>query len=624
MSIRIKLLTLLTITFLPFTLLAEEPEYIELQSRYSKYHISYVLNDDFTVHTTSEIQIKVLTEASSKRLKKQYFSHSTSIEEFEILDAYTIKSDGSRVAVPKDNYQVTVNKGKGNNGPVFSDRTRLTIVFPELEVDDSIYYKVKAFQKEPMFPDNFAVSQYFWNQNAHDDVRISFDLPENLQFQYQVRQMKEDTSIMKGRKTITLTYQNQNPVKDDRKDFSVWDESGEAGYALSTFMNYESLAKAYGERANPKAIPTQRVEELAKEIVGTETSKKEQARLLYDWVTTNISYGGNCIGVGAVVPHNLDFILDNRMGDCKDHAILIDSLFSTVGINSTQALINSGSTYTLPMIPRVSSVNHVINYIPEWDMFIDSTNSQLPFDQLAMSLSDKQVLLVENYQEGLKTPATKVGDNRQELNSTMEIQPDGSIQGTIEVRAKGLPATQLRGAWRHTTKEQEDEWLKNTFSSQSQIGSGVIEKDDPNPLLSEYSYAITFEKPEFILPKGAGAFYPGPLVSTPMPVYMFLNYDNKDIEGYDIVCSNGYSIERLTYIFPEEIKILAKPESFEIHENHLHFKASYQQDGNKLTIVREMDDQTPGNVCSADLMNKQRQTAMKIAENLKAQIVYQH
>lgn len=624
MSFRVKLLLLLSITLLPITLFAKEPEYVELQSRYSKYYLSYVLNDDFTVVKISEMEIKALTEASIKRLKRQHFSHSTSIEEFEILEAYTIKANGSRLAIPKDNYQVTVNKGKDDDGPVFSDRTRMTVVFPELEINDSVYYKVKTFQKEPMFTNSFAASRYFWSQNGYSDVNIRFDLPEKLQFQYQVRQMNEDTIIENGRKIITLSYKNQKPIKIERKDFSVWDESKEAGYALSTFMNYESLAKSYGERATPKSTPTQRINELAVGIIGDKIDKKEQARLLYDWVTTNISYGGNCIGVGAVVPHDLDFILDNRMGDCKDHAILIDSLFSSIGVESTQALINSGSIYNLPDIPLVSSVNHVINYIPEWDMFIDSTNPNLPFDQLAMSLSDKQVLLVDDYQIDMKTPATRVGNNKQELNSTMEIQPDGSVQGTIDVKTEGSPAIKLRSSWRHTTKEQEDAWLKTTFSSQNHIGSGVIERDDPDPLLSDYNYTITFEKPEFILTKGAGAFYPGPLVRTPMPIYMFMNYDNEDIEEYDVVCSNGYSIERLTYLFPEGMKILAKPENFEIKENYLHFKASYQQEGNNLTIVREMDDQTPGNVCSAELMNKQRQTAMKITENLKTQIVYQH
>jgi hypothetical protein len=108
----------------------------------------------------------------------------------------------------------------------------------------------------------------------------------------------------------------------------------------------------------------------------------------------------------------------------------------------------------------VSSVNHVITYIPEWDKFVDSTNPSLPFDRLAFSLSDKPVLLVENFKQGQRTPATQVGDNYQEVESKMKINSDGSVAGDIHLKMKGQPAIELRNSWRHITQEQEDRWLE--------------------------------------------------------------------------------------------------------------------------------------------------------------------
>jgi hypothetical protein len=413
-------------------------------------------------------------------------------------------------------------------------------------------------------------------------------------------------------------------VQIDRQDYSVWDESKEAGYALSTVKSYEDLAKIYGKRALPKAKPTDRVNKLAAKIVGSESEKRKQARLIYDWVATNISYAGHCIGVGAVVPHDTDFILDNRMGDCKDHAVLLQALYSSVGIRSTQALINSGTAYELPKIPLVTSVNHVINYIPEWDMFVDSTNSSLPFETLSFGLSDKPVVTVEGYKHGQRTPATKVGANFQQVESTMKIHHDGTVAGNIVVKAKGRPAVELREAWRHTTKEQEDQWIKGVFSSQHNIGSATMKKDDPVPLLPEYQYSLQFSRPDFILPEGVDGFNIYPLVPTPLSVNMFLQYSNEDIDGYDIACENGRSVERLVYQFPEGMKILAKPNDFEIKENHIHYKATYVLEEDKLVVTREMNDETPGNVCSSDLINKQRKTMIEIAKNIQAKVIYQH
>ncbi len=623
MLFKVKLITM-AICLLPFCVHAVDNEYVELQSRNTKLHINYVVKDDFTVERITEIEIKSLSEKVAKTLKKQRFSHSTSIEKFEVVEAYTKKADGSRIEVPENNYQINVNKGNGNNGPVFSDRTRVTIVFPDFEKNDSVYMKLRNVETEPMFPGHFSASKYFWSQRAYDDVKITFDLPEGMIFKHKVRGMKEKTKTENGQRLIELTYKSSLPVKIKRKDFSVWNEEKEAGYALSTFMDYKSIAKAYAARARQKAVPTDRVKKLAKKIVDKEKDKKEQARLLYDWVTTNISYGGNCIGVGAVVPHDTDFILDNRMGDCKDHATLIDAFYNSVGINSTQALINSGSRYSLPEIPSVTAINHVINYIPEWDKFVDSTNSSLPFDRLSFKLSDKPVILVDNFKTGQRTPPTLSGDNHQEIESTMTVLPDGSVKGDIHLKMKGRPAFEMRAAWRHATQEQEDKWLERTFSSENKIGSATMKKDDPGPLLSEFNYSFEFHTPEFILPKGAGGFYVSSLVSTPMEIGSIIDHSNEEIAGYDVACSNGYSLERLVYEFPENMKILAKPDNFEIDENHINFKATYKLEDNKLKVVREINDKTPGNICSAEIINLQRQTLIKIANNMKAQVIYQH
>lgn len=623
MFCKIKLLTM-TLCLLPFLVHAKDVEYVELQSRFTKMHINYRINEDFTVEKISEVEIKCLTDKAAQNLKKQHFSHSTSIEQFEVVEASTKKADGSQIDVPKDNYQVTVNKGNGENGAIFSDRTNITIVFPDLEKNDSVHMKIKNIETEPMFPNNFTASQYFFSQTAYDDASIRFDLPENMVINYQVRGMNEKTTVENGRKLIELTYKSAAPVKINREDFSVWDESKEVGYALSTFQDYESIAKAYGARALPKSVPTDRIKELTAKIIDKEEDRKEQARLLYDWVATNISYGGNCIGVGAVVPHDTDFILDNRMGDCKDHATLLGAFYNSAGIKSTQGLINGRNSYSLPEVPMVSSVNHVITYLPEWNTFVDSTNSALPFDRLDFSLSDKPVILTENYIPNLRTPATQIGDNYQEFDATMKVHADGSVTGDISVKSKGYSAIELRKAWRHTTQEQEAEWLKNTFSSQHNIGSATMKKDDPVQLLSEFNYSLEFKRPDFILPEGIDGFYIQPLVGTPMGIYTFLSYSKDEIDGHDVACNNGRSIERLRYEFPENLKIIAKPENFEIDENHIYFKATYELHGNSLQVTREINDQTPGNVCSAKTMNLQRQTLIKVAKNMQTKVIYQH
>lgn len=615
---------LLALNLTSSALAAHKPKYADLDRRFVKWHVNYYVNDDDSSEKVSEIAIKALQESAVEDLKKYEFSYSTSIEKSKVLEAYTLKADGKRINVPKDNFQVNVNKGNRDGGPVFSDRTRVTVVFPDFELNDTAVLKLKTTELKPMFPGNFSAMDYYYHETAYDDVKVTLNLPQKLHFKLQVRGMIKHVDIDDGRKVITLTYSNPKPLKDDRRDFSVWDWQNESGFAISTFKSYKDIAEAYGKRALPKAVPTKRVKALARKIVGNEKRPKQQARLIYNWVAKEISYAGNCIGVGAVVPHDTDFILDNRMGDCKDHATLLQALLTSVGIESIQALINAGSSYQLPKVPMVSSVNHVINYLPQWNQFVDSTNADMPFDLLGFSVSDKPVLLVQHYRKGMRTPPTRPGDTSQEITSVVNVQPDGSAKGSISVKVKGTPAAVTRAQWRNITDQQEHDWLKQMFSSQTQLGSGTVKKEDPSPLLSHFNFSYTFDHPDFIPSEGSGGFYISPMAYTPFSIAGILRVPNENIHARKTVCGNGSSRESIEYHFPTNIHILAKPNNFSISENYLSYRATYQLHNNVLKVTRELDDSTPGNVCEARLINAQRQTAIKISKNLRSQVVFQY
>lgn len=602
---------------------AESEESPELFTRYEHSYTSYYINDDGSHIETHDWAMKVLKENAVASAKRAYITYSTSIEKAEVVEAYTRKADGRRIDVPKSNYQLEVNSGKDKDAPVFSDLTTLTVVFPDVTVGDTVVFVYKLIQTEAMFPGHFSTMGYFPKNYANDDVRIRFDAPASLWVQYEAREMVEKENIEKnGRKIIEWTLQNKEPVKSKRRDYSVYDVEKEPGYAISTFKSYADIAAAYGKRALPKAAVTARIQKLADEIIKDKKSQKEQARALYDWVATNISYAGNCIGVGAVVPHDIDFILDNRMGDCKDHATLLQALFAAKGIASTQALVNAGSAYRLAKIPVVSMVNHVINYIPAMNLYVDSTSETTPFGMLPFSSADKPVLLVEGFKEGTRTPPLPIGTNRQYMKSNLKISPDGSISGDIDVTVKGIFAVSTRDRFRHMPKDVEAELVKNVFKNGGYIANGKIEHDDATELLDSYHYKVKFELKEFVQRPGAGAFSIYPLFGTDAPIHGFMRSAMEFEESVDTTCSNAYSEEEYVYHFPRNMKLLSVPDNMTLSSDTLTYRATYKLKGNTLTARRVLDDKTTGNVCSPALANAQKAFAVKAFQNVKAQVVF--
>jgi transglutaminase-like putative cysteine protease len=596
---------------------------LELQVRYGRFHSTYVVNEDGTAAESHEWSMTVLKDTAVEWAKRSSISYSTSAQRAEVVGAYTLKVDGRRIEVPKDNYQIEVNRGKGKDSPVFSDISTLTVIFPDVVVGDTVVFSFQLVQTEPLFPNHFSIAQTFSDQVAYDDLRVRFDYPASLWVQYDVRGMKEtENSEKKGRKAVEWAYANPNPVKSERRNFSVYDPEKEVGFAFSTFRTYAEIAAAYGVRALPKAAVTERIQKLAAEIVKDKSAPKDQAQALYEWVAKNITYGGNCIGIGAVVPRDLPLVLDNKMGDCKDHATLLQALLAARGIKGAQALVNAGSVYGLPRIPVVSMVNHVINYLPAFDLFVDSTSNSTPFGMLPFQDEDKPVLLVEGYKNGTKTPASPVGSNQQQTKSILKIAQNGSISGSIEVFQKGDSAVQTRAWARTVSKDWEADFVKNMFLQQGMIGSGKIDKDDPTALTDVYHYRADMSVEKFVKLPGSGAFYIYPLLGSAGSVQNFLTYSTEPEKEADVTCSSGALIEEYEIVLPKTMKVLSIPDDLKIDKDFLAYNATYRLKDNVLTVKREIDDRTKGNVCSPQIFVAYKEFGEKVMDDLKSQVLY--
>lgn len=602
----------------------------DLATRSERYYLNYSLAADGAATQIVEWSIKVLKESALADMKKATISHSTSIETAEVLEAYTQKADGRKLEVPKSNYQLEVNSGRGKDDPVFSDYTTMTVVFPDVAVGDSTVLKYRVVQSQPMFPGHFSTSLDFSRHYAYDDVRISIDAPKGLWLQHEARFMNNVVDQEKdGRRWLEWRYTNPNPDAPKRRNYyPVYNEKQQVGVAISTFRNYQEIAQAYASRAIPKAVPTERVRKLADEITQSVKGVREQAKVLYDWVERKIDYAGNCIGVGAVVPHDLDFVLDNLMGDCKDHATLLQALLSAKGIAATQALVNAGNKYSLPKIPVVQSVNHVLNYLPELDLFLDSTARDTPFALAPAGIAGKPVLLVEGYREDVRIPAIAYGQERQEMKTRVKISPQGNLEVDVKISLKGLAAADMRARMRDLSQDQMLDLVKRYVRSMGFEGDGKFEQDDPQAVSGQYNYSARFSVENYIKRPGPGAFTVSPLFFSAMPVSRYVSGHEKEEPAKagaeeNFYCGNGFSTEEYVFEVPKGMKILALPGDVKVDEGIIVYQSKYQRKGQILTVKRRVEDKTPGPVCGRNVEEIYRRVSAKVTPDLRSQIIFQ-
>ena len=311
----------------------------ELDVRVTRYSASYKLEDDGTFAETDVHAEKLLTDHAAQDDKQATVTYSTSVEKIDVLEAYTLKADGRRIDVPKGNYQLESNSGLDKSAAAFSDWSTLTLVFPDLAKGDTKVWSYRLTATQPIFPGQFSEFERFGRQGAWDDVRVEIDASKAMWTRLRVRAHDLRTTGVEehgDRRTMRWQWDNKQPEVETRRDWSVYDADQDAGVSFSTFAGYGDVARAYGLAARPKAAVTPRIRKLADDIAKDAKTPRDAAQALYTWVARNITYAGNCVGIGAVVPRDLDFVLDNHMGDCKDHATLLQALLAARGIASTR------------------------------------------------------------------------------------------------------------------------------------------------------------------------------------------------------------------------------------------------------------------------------------------------
>ena len=591
-----------------------------------QWHVTYDVARDGRASSTVALQNQVVQPGALEGMKSFSFSFSTGIQAGQVLEAYTLKADGRRIEVPAGNYQSETNDGHNGGKPLFSDRTRISVVFPDLAVGDTVGLKYRIDDKEAIFPGAFSVAHSFSPYTVQEDSRITVRYAQGLNLRFEAHGLQEQPATTEGDATVRQwRYSNPAPRPRDEADAGVWRMDEMPVLLASSFADYEAIARSYGERALPKAQPTPRIRELAQSIVGAQTDPRERARLLYEWVSTQITYGGNCIGVGAVVPRDTDQVLDNKMGDCKDHATLLQALLAAVDIRSEQVLINAGELYDLPATPVVSTVNHVLNYLPDFRLYVDATAKQVPFGYLPSNAYAKPVIHVGAAQALATIGPERADRTEQRVHTVLKLNPQGGASGTLRAEFKGTQAASMREYMRDLHGDAERDFVRKVLASSGYKGRGVLDKGDvaeAKALSDHYAFGLSFDIDNYLQGGEEGAFVLAPVLGLPLSVVRYAALDDLTTPRRRVRCYGFRSQETYDITLEPGVAFTRLPENFKTRNTLLHYTGSYKRTKNGVRVEREIQDTTPEGLCTPDYMAQWNAQAQPIAQSLQGQIFY--
>jgi transglutaminase-like putative cysteine protease len=601
---------------------AEDRAESDLPARQVYHHENHVVEQDGKMVSTYRLATKVIKSQAVEDAKQTTLNISRSAQALKVLEAYTLKPNGKHLQVPKSSWQVTQATGRSGSSPIFSDYSSTTLVFPDVAVGDTVVVAYQISTREPLFPGKVSLAGSFPKAYAYDDVRIVVDAPVAMALKTKTFGMSETVATKGARKTTTWIYQNKTPTVEKRRNWSVFDVGTHPGFLLSSFDDWNDVARSYVQRASPKAAVTPEIRELATQLAGDKPDVQQKVKAVHEWVATKVDYAGNCVGIGAVVPRDLSVVLKHRIGDCKDHATLVQALLAALQIESHQVLVNAGSLYRLPEVPVASMVNHVINYVPALNLFLDATDSLTPLGRLPFQLYGKPVLTAD-----AKVP-TKIpgepGGNTQTMTTKIQISDDGSATGSVEVELGGLYAISARGGFKNFSAEQRTRYVRDAFRAQGLEAEGQFEHDDPLPMLDRFHYKATFKIKRAVRYPGAGAMSVGPWFYNEAPVgHWAQNAVEPDEDlAFDAVCGSGTTTEDYEITWPAALQVLAIPQGTVVNTTLLNYESRYEMKGQVLTAHRALQDLNPSIICPPDTQRAFKTATEGILTDLKQQFLY--
>lgn len=564
----------------------------------------------------STILVETLKGVEDSQKDIPYISSLASVE---VLEAYTLQADGRKIRVPKDAIRTTVDQSS-NGAPMFSDNKHKIIIFPDVKVGSRLYYKTRTVQRIPEFKGQYYQPQFFSPHHRYGHFEINLIVSDKLPVQVDTKGMQGGLIKESNHQKFYRYIFKQNsvlppePNEIEIEDFAPY-------FTASSFKDQVDLGRAYQALSHPKAKVTPTIQKIADELTKGITDKRLQAKALYQWVSVNIRYVAVFIGDGGMEPHEARTILKNRYGDCKDHTVILEALLRAKGIESSPALISSGDAFKLPKLAVVEPQNHVINYIPSFDLYLDSTAQFAPFGILPGDDLDKPVILTALNRRG-HTPVMHAKENVHSSKTTIKINEDGTMTGTGQSHMTGSTEINYRSSKYDDIGTEDEAIVKDRLMLSDETGNGKIFATDPSDLNKPFEEKVSFSLDAESNFPGPGAMTIPLGISNPVLALM-AKMKPKEFRNFPFVCGSSIIEESYLIEFPAKIKITRVPKGVNFNNAGIKYTAEYHLSGNKLEVLRHYQRQKPSMACLAKDSEPQMEFFKVLQRDIRSQVFYE-
>lgn len=571
---------------------------------------------------TSHNEFQLLKETMIASLAQQSLQYVESTQTLDIAEAYTLKPDGKKLPVAASAI-LTQMAPRKDASPLYSDLKAKVIIFPNVEVGDTLVYTT-VMRTKPVFPGQFTYDTLVPPTLYIDSTSTTVTTPQAMPLTVEAVQLTAETTKGADSTTYGIHYSNAKPVSDDNVPLARFDRSPR--FSLSSFPSYDALAGAYAALAEPKLVVTGAIQAKADEITAGATGRRERVEKIYNWVSSHIRYVAVEFGLGSIVPHDADSVLANGYGDCKDHAALFTALLKAKNIRSNLVLVNSSNAYTVAKVPTLGAFNHVITWIPDLKIYADTTARTPPFGFLPRSEYGKPALHIGDAARALHSiPLLTADQVLVRYAATDTLDDEGRVTGTNMTAGTGAFAGVLRGLASFLQGDENNKFIAGLLTSHGFPRATASYSTPPTTDLGSI-YTVTGH---YTTPGGMRAVKEQSPFTPPNALHFVFATgtllldaiaDEKNKAATALPCSSARLIEDYTLEFPTRYQLVAHPSDVTVKSPHFAYSSHWSVKAQALTVHREFSASFSEAVCLAPTIQEAQTSLAKIREDSLAKI----
>ena len=568
---------------------------------------------------TNHAEIQLLQQSMIGLISQPALTYSEQLQQVDVSEAYTLKADKTKIPVAPDAI-VTQQSPISANSPLLSDLKQKVIIFPNVEVGDTIVYTTVTHTK-PQFLGSFTYDFIIPPILPIDNLSAIITIPKSLAPNMEPHGINVQKKVENDKIIYTLEYRNPTPSPRATTAVSDFDLAPRASF--STFKDYNELAKDYAALALPMIAVTPHIQQLADQITAGVSDRREQTMKIYDWVARHIRYIALEFGEGGIVPHSAESVLTNAYGDCKDHAVLFAALLKAKGIESNLGLVNALNTYSVADVATLAAFDHVITWLPEFQLYADTTNgTNVPFGFLPNSEYGKPVLHIGEVSGALhRTPLSGAEVSTDTYKLVITMDDEGRIQSESSISGTGNFAVPLRALG---SVLQGDNGSKAAMAilarSRTPRATGTFTAQPLSDILTPYQISASYSTlgVNAALANGQDFVFGDNLNLVPAESATFFgpvfanNYNNAD----PVPCYSGHASADETLNFPAARHLAKLPSDVQISSTNISYSSHWSQTATSVNVRREFDAHFDKALCAGDALQETISVWAKIMRDL--------